>query len=66
MKHDKTIDEMMTLLEEKLQWFHGEDFRLEEAKQRFVEARDLAAEIETRLNDMQHEIEILSKDFAES
>lgn len=66
MKHDKTIDEMMTLLEEKLQWFHGDDFRLEEAKQRFVEARDLAAEIETRLNDMQHEIEILSKDFAES
>lgn len=66
MKHDKTIDEMMTLLEEKLQWFHGEDFRLEEAKQRFVEARDLAAEIETRLNDMQHEIEILSKDFTES
>ncbi|MDO5343837.1 MAG: hypothetical protein Q4F02_02930 [Candidatus Saccharibacteria bacterium] len=66
MKHDKTIDEMMTLLEEKLQWFHGEDFRLEEAKQRFVEARDLAAEIETRLNDMQHDIEVLSKDFAES
>lgn len=66
MKHDKTIDEMMTLLEKKLQWFHGEDFRLEEAKQRFVEARDLAAEIETRLNDMQHDIEVLSKDFAES
>ena len=66
MKHDATIDELMGQLEEKLRWFRSEAFQLEEAKQRFIEARDLAIEIETRLNDMQHEIEVLSKDFSEA
>ena len=66
MKHDATIDELMGQLEKKLRWFRSEAFQLEEAKQRFIEAHDLAIEIETRLNDMQHEIEVLSKDFSEA
>ena len=63
--NDKTIEQMMTELNERIAWFQGDDFNLDEAKQRFVEARELAEKITAVLDDMQHEIEILREDFSE-
>lgn len=68
MKNDKTdektIEQMMAELNERIAWFQGDDFNLDEAKQRFIEARQLAKDITAALDDMQHDITVLSEDFS--
>ena len=63
MNNDMTIEQMMTELNERIAWFQGDDFNLDEAKQRFIEARELSKKITTTLEDMRHDIEVLSEDF---
>ncbi len=63
MNNDMTIEQMMTELNERIAWFQGDDFNLDEAKQRFIEARELSKKITATLEDMRHDIEVLSKDF---
>ena len=62
--NEKTIEQMMAELNERIAWFQSEDFNLDEAKQRFIEARQLAKDITAALDDMQHEITVLSEDFS--
>lgn len=62
--NEKTIEQMMAELNERIAWFQGDDFNLDEAEQRFVEARQLAKDITAALDDMQHEITVLSEDFS--
>jgi len=58
-----TIEQMMAELNERIAWFQGDDFNLDEAKQRFIEARELSKKITATLEDMRHDIEVLSEDF---
>ena len=62
--NEKTIEQMMAELNERIAWFQGDDFNLDEAKQRFVEARQLAKDITAALDNMQHDITVLSEDFS--
>ena len=62
--NEKTIEQMMAELNERIAWFQGDDFNLDEAKQRFVEARQLAKDITAALDGMRHEITVLSEDFS--
>ena len=62
--NEKTIEQMMAELNERIAWFQGDDFNLDEAEQHFVEARQLAKDITAALDDMQHEITVLSEDFS--
>jgi hypothetical protein len=62
--NEKTIEQMMAELNERIAWFQGEEFNLDEVKQRFIEARQLAKDITAALDDMQHDITVLSKDFS--
>ena len=62
--NEKTIEQMMAELDEHIAWFQGDDFNLDEAKQRFVEARQLAKDITAALDDMQHDITVLGEDFS--
>ena len=62
--NEKTIEQMMTELNERIAWFQGDDFNLDEAKQRFIEARQLAKDITAALDDMQHDITVLSEEFS--
>lgn len=62
--NEKTIEQMMAELNERIAWFQGDDFNLDEAKQRFVEARQLAKDITAALDDMQHDITVLGEDFS--
>ena len=57
--NEKTIEQMMAELNERIAWFQGDDFNLDEAKQRFIEARQLAKDIMAALDGMQHEITVL-------
>lgn len=61
--NEKTIEQMMAELNERIAWFQGEEFNLDEAKQRFIEARQLVKDITAALDDMQHDITVLSEDF---
>ena len=63
MNDDMTIEQMMAELNERIAWFQGDDFNLDEAKQRFIEARELSKKITATLEDMRHDIEVLSEDF---
>lgn len=62
--NEKTIEQMMAELNERIAWFQGEEFNLDEARQRFIEARQLAKDITAALDDMQHDITVLSEDFS--
>lgn len=62
--NEKTIEQMMAELNEQIAWFQGEEFNLDEAKQRFIEARQLAKDITAALDNMQHDIELLGEDFS--
>lgn len=63
MNNDMTIEQMMAELNEQIAWFQDDDFNLDEAKQRFIEARELSKKITATLEDMRHDIEVLSEDF---
>ena len=63
MNDEITIEQMMTELNERIAWFQGDDFNLDEAKQKFIEARELSKKITSTLEDMRHDIEVLSEDF---
>lgn len=63
MNNDMTIEQMMAELNERIAWFQGDDFNLDEAKQRFIEAKELSKKITATLEDMRHDIEVLSEDF---
>ena len=61
MNNDMTIEQMMAELNERIAWFQGDDFNLDEAKQRFIEARELSKKITATLEDMRHDVEVLSE-----
>ena len=63
MNNDMTIEQMMAELNGRIAWFQGDDFNLDEAKQRFIEARELSKKITATLENMRHDIEVLSEDF---
>ena len=63
MNNDMTIEQMMAELNGRIAWFQGDDFNLDEAKQRFIEARELSKKITATLEDMRHDVEVLSEDF---
>ena len=63
MNNDMTIEQMMDELNERIAWFQGDDFNLDKAKQRFIEARELSKKITATLEDMRHDIEVLREDF---
>ena len=64
MNDEITIEQMMTELNERIAWFQGDDFNLDEAKRKFIEARELSKKMTSTLEDMQHDIEVLEEDFS--
>lgn len=63
MTNDKTIEQLMAEIDERVAWFQSDDFVLDEAKERFLEVKRLAERIEKALTEMKNEIEMLEKDL---
>lgn len=63
MTNDKTIEQLMAEIDERVAWFQSDDFVLDEAKERFLEVKQLAERIEKALTEMKNEIEMLEKDL---
>ena len=59
----KKISEKISDLEEKVEWFYGDEFRLDEATKKYKEATALAKEIEKDLEGLKNEIKIIEEDF---
>ena len=62
-KKDKNLNEKISELDKKVEWFYSDEFELEKAVEKYKEATKLASEIEKDLTELKNEIEVLSKDF---
>ena len=60
----KKLNEKILELNERVEWFYGDDFKLEEASEKYRAATKLAKEIETDLNDLKNEIKVIEADFS--
>jgi len=59
----KKINDKITELNEKVEWFYGDDFKLDEASAKYKEATKLAKEIEEDLKNLKNEIKVIEEDF---
>jgi exonuclease VII small subunit len=60
----KKINEKIDELNEQVEWFYGEDFKLEDASEKYKSAIKLAREIETDLTNLKNEIKVIEEDFS--
>ena len=60
----KNVSEKISDLKTGVDWFYSDDFKLEEAGERYKKLTDLAKEIENDLNGMKNEINVIAKDFS--
>ncbi len=58
------INEKIAKLDAMTEWFYSEDFKLEEASEKYKQAMVLEREIEKDLDELKNEIEIIDKDFS--
>jgi len=57
------INEKIKELERDIEWFYSDDFKLDEASERYEEAIKKAKVIESDLKNLKNKIEVLEKDF---
>ena len=62
-KKSKSINKKMEELNQKIGWFHTDEFQLDEATQKYKEAIALAEEIRDDLNNLKNEVDVLAEDF---
>ena len=60
----KKLNEKIAELDERVEWFYSDEFKLEEAVEKYKGALTLAKEIEKDLDELKNEIEILKEDFS--
>ena len=63
MSKTSNIETKMAKLRELVAWFEGDEFRLEQANEKFVAATKLAKGIETELSEMKNTITVLKESF---
>ena len=60
----KSVGAKIEQLNQNLEWFYGDDLRLEDAAKKYQEAAELAKDIEQELETLKNQIEVISKDFS--
>ncbi|MBR3180273.1 exodeoxyribonuclease VII small subunit [Candidatus Saccharibacteria bacterium] len=58
------LNQKIAELDQKVEWFYSDDFKIESAVDKYKEAAALAKEIEKDLDDLKNEIEVLVEDFS--
>lgn len=64
MSEKMNLNQKIEKLDNEVEWFYSDDFKLEEAVDKYKVAAKLAKEIERDLGELKNEIEILQKDFS--
>ena len=59
-----SLNQKIEELDKKVEWFYSDDFRLEQATDKYQDAVKLAKEVEKDLSELKNEIEVLSEDFS--
>ena len=62
-KTEKSLNEKIAELDQKVEWFYSDEFKLEDAIAKYKEAAELAKDIEVDLKKLKNEIEVLAEDF---
>ncbi|MBR2725296.1 exodeoxyribonuclease VII small subunit [Candidatus Saccharibacteria bacterium] len=63
-ENKETLNQKIEKLDQEVEWFYSDDFKLEEAVNKYKEAIKLAKGIEEDLAELKNEIEVLSEDFS--
>ncbi len=64
MTEKPSLNKKIEKLDQEVEWFYSDDFRLEDATDKYKSAVKLAKEIEEDLNKIKNEIEVISEDFS--
>lgn len=64
MSNEMSLNQKIAKLDEEVEWFYSDDFKLEEAVEKYKGALDLANAIKKDLESLKNEIEVLSEDFS--
>lgn len=61
---EKNLNQKIKELDQRVEWFNSDEFKLDEAVEKYKEALELTREIEKDLKDLKNEIEVLDVDFS--
>ena len=64
MSEKLSVNQKIEKLDGEVEWFYSDDFKLEEAVDKYKAATKLAKEIEKDLAELKNEIEVLAEDFS--
>lgn len=64
MAEKLSLNQKIERLDGEVEWFYSDEFKLEEATEKYKQAVKLAKEIEKDLNELKNEIEVLGEDFS--
>lgn len=64
MSEKRDLNSKIKELDGQIEWFYSDDFKLEEATEKYKAAAGLAREIEKDLKELKNEIEVLAEDFS--
>ncbi|MBQ3436519.1 exodeoxyribonuclease VII small subunit [Candidatus Saccharibacteria bacterium] len=59
-----SLNQKIAELDGQVEWFYSDEFKLDEATDKYKQAVKLAKEIEKDLTELKNEIEVLSEDFS--
>ncbi len=60
----KSISDKIAELKEGVDWFYSDDFKLEDASEKYKALTGLAKEIEKDLDELKNEIKVIDEDFS--
>jgi exonuclease VII small subunit len=60
----KNVSDKISELKTGVDWFYSDDFKLEEASEKYKDLTKLAKEIEKDLEEMKNEINVIAEDFS--
>ena len=60
----KNISDKISDLKTGVEWFYSDDFKLEEAGEKYKTMTELAKEIEKDLAELKNEIKVIEEDFS--
>lgn len=64
MSEKVPLNQKIAKLDDEVEWFYSDEFKLEDAAKKYQEALSLAKQIEKDLAELKNEIEVLSEDFS--
>ena len=63
-ENKKNLNDKIKELDSQVEWFYSDEFKLEDAVEKYKKASELAKDIEKDLSELKNEIEVLAEDFS--